>query len=444
MTTKNPIYTVNELTQNIKSILEEKYFQISVEGEVSSVTQATSGHLYFRLKDAHSQIACVMFYYSKRTNILQIKQGQKIVVDGKVTVYPPQGNYQIIVSSLIPLGQGSLQAAFEQLKTKLLQEGIFEQQYKKQLPQFPETIGIITSPTGAVIQDILSILERRWQGLQIYIFPASMQGISSPEEIIQGIDFFHKNYCPDVIIIARGGGSVEELQGFNDEQLARKTFGSKIPIISAIGHEVDYTILDFVADYRAPTPSVAAEIVVQKKSDIQDKLNSFKKLYIQSARQSMYNKKLLFQKIYSQLFSHSNVLQIHVQKIDWLTMDLIKAVHQKIDTQRNIHNNYQQQLLQKPIYDYFIHKKNKLLELKNTLKNSFFNTIKEKQQKTTFLSNILLSLSPDAVLKRGYIIAKDDNNQVVSSTKQIQNEQELQLIFHSGKARVKVLKKEPQ
>ena len=271
------IYKVGELTQGIKAVLESAFSNIWVEGEISNFTSHSSGHFYFTLKDERSEIKCAFFKVYNEKIKFEIKDGMQAVCFGKIGIYAQRGMYQLIVARVEPKGIGALQLAFEQLKEKLFKEGLFDEASKKVIPVLPNRIGIVTSPTGAAIRDMLHVLEKRFSNVEILIAPARVQGKGSGEEIASAIQDLNELDSVDVIIVGRGGGSLEDLWAFNEEVVARAIFASKIPIVSAVGHEVDWTISDFVADLRAPTPSVAAERVIVKKSDIIEKLDNIEK-----------------------------------------------------------------------------------------------------------------------------------------------------------------------
>ena len=271
------IYKVGELTQGIKAVLESAFFNIWVEGEISNFTSHSSGHFYFTLKDERSEIKCAFFKGCNEKVKFEVKDGMQALCFGKIGIYAQRGLYQLIVARMEPKGIGALQLAFEQLKEKLFKEGLFDGSSKKVIPALPDRIGIVTSPTGAAIRDMLHVLEKRFPNVEVLISPARVQGKGSGEEIAGAIQDLNKLNKVDVIIVGRGGGSLEDLWAFNEEVVARAIFASKIPIISAVGHEVDWTISDFVADLRAPTPSVAAERVIVKKSDIIEKLDDIEK-----------------------------------------------------------------------------------------------------------------------------------------------------------------------
>jgi exodeoxyribonuclease VII large subunit len=259
--------TVSELTNRLQGVLETEFFDVWVEGELSNLTIASSGHWYFSLKDASAQVSAVVWKTATRLIKFKPKDGMKVLARGSLKVYPPKGAYQVSVEVLEPIGKGSLQQAYEDLKEKLEKEGLFDKARKRPLPMLPRRVGIVTSPTGAVIQDILRVVERRYSNLSIAIYPARVQGEEAGAEIIRGIRALNAAGGFDVLIVARGGGSLEDLWAFNDERVARALAASKVPTISAVGHETDFTIADFAADLRAPTPSAAAELVVRKKDE---------------------------------------------------------------------------------------------------------------------------------------------------------------------------------
>lgn len=252
------IPSVSELTGKIKTLLESNFVDILVEGEASNVKQSANGHIYFTLKDSHAQIPCVIWRNTIQRNAIQLTDGEHIVIGGDIQVYSPHGRYQMIVHLVQQAGIGKLQQAFEELKAKLNAEGLFDDVHKKQIPKYPRKIGVVTSKTTAAFQDILSTLKKRWPISEILLFHASVQGVSAAPEIVRGIEYFSGNKNVDVVIIGRGGGALEDLWPFNEEVVARAIFNCSIPIISGVGHEVDFSISDFVADLRASTPTQAA------------------------------------------------------------------------------------------------------------------------------------------------------------------------------------------
>ncbi len=267
------IYSVSELTAELKALLENTFTGVWVEGEISNFKHHTSGHMYFTLKDDRGQLRAVMFRGSNRGLQFRPEDGLAVIVFGNVTIYEPRGEYQVYVEYMEPKGLGALQLAFEQLKTRLEAEGLFDPARKRPIPLLPKKIGLVTSPSGAAIRDILQIIHRRFANVQVLIFPVRVQGEGAAAEIVEGVEFLNKRGDLDVLIVARGGGSIEDLWAFNEEVVARAIYASQTPVISAVGHETDFTIADFVADVRAPTPSAAAELVISRKAELSQRVD---------------------------------------------------------------------------------------------------------------------------------------------------------------------------
>ena len=268
------IFTVAELTSSIKKTLGREYDDIRVAGEISSLTMARSGHAYFTLKDKNAILGCVLFAGTLRMLRFKPQEGLAVIARGSIDVYEPRGQYQLIVQGLEPQGLGALQLAFEQLKKKLAEEGLFAAERKRSLPKMPRRIGIVTSPTGAAIRDIINVLTRRFPGIEIRLFPTAVQGAGAVEGICAGLEYFSRSGWAEVVIAGRGGGSLEDLWAFNEEPVARSIAACAVPVISAVGHETDFTIADFVADLRAPTPSAAAELAVPNRADLLQTLHT--------------------------------------------------------------------------------------------------------------------------------------------------------------------------
>uniref|UniRef100_A0A832G2Y0 Exodeoxyribonuclease 7 large subunit n=1 Tax=Ignavibacterium album TaxID=591197 RepID=A0A832G2Y0_9BACT len=270
MNEEKQIFTVSELTQSIKFVLESAFDNISVEGEISNFKSHVSGHWYFNLKDENAVINCTMWRGFNNYVFFTPQDGMKIIVSGRLTVYPPRGSYQIDVRSMKPAGEGELQAAFERLKQKLKSEGLFDVERKRAIPFFPSKIGVITAIDGAAIRDMISVAERRFPLVELIIAPTKVQGSGAAEDIVDSLTKLNKMKDIDVIILARGGGSIEDLWAFNEEIVARAIYKSRIPVITGIGHEIDFTIADFVSDLRAPTPSVAMELATPDKQELKN------------------------------------------------------------------------------------------------------------------------------------------------------------------------------
>jgi exodeoxyribonuclease VII large subunit len=313
------ILTVTQLTIQIKDLLEGSFPDLWVEGEISNLSIPQSGHAYFTLKDEHSQIRAVLFRSSQRFLKFTLQHGMQVICRGRVSVYEQRGEYQLIVDYIEPKGVGALQMAFEQLKAKLEKEGLFDLDHKRPLPLLPQRIGIITSPTGAAIRDMLRVIKRRHPRMQILLYPVPVQGPEAAPAIVEAVLYFNREQNVDVMIVGRGGGSLEDLWAFNEETVARAIFASKIPVISAVGHETDYTISDFVADLRAPTPSAAAEMVVKSEESFRDFISSLESSIIRSIRRQIDLTRASLREYSRLLGDPRRLLEQYTQRVDELT-----------------------------------------------------------------------------------------------------------------------------
>ncbi|MFH1093938.1 MAG: exodeoxyribonuclease VII large subunit [Candidatus Omnitrophota bacterium] len=291
------IYSVTELTKDIRDILTDSFPNVWVQGEISTLRLPQSGHMYFTLKDKSAQLKCVFFRGDNMKLKFKLEEGMECISLGRISVYDQSGQYQLYVESVEPVGKGALQEAFEQLKKKLEAEGLFDKSRKREIPFLPKNIGIVTSSTGAAIRDILNIINRRFANVHIIIRPCLVQGKTAAVDIAQGIKDLNDYKEIDVIIVSRGGGSFEDLWAFNEEPVARAVYSSKIPVISAVGHEIDFTICDFVADLRAPTPSAAAELVVQEKEQIVNTLNALQARMTEAIMQKIRLSRMSFERL---------------------------------------------------------------------------------------------------------------------------------------------------
>lgn len=438
--TQSPaILKVSEINNAIKRQLEGEFGEIWLQGEISNFKNHSSGHWYFSLKDEKSQINAVMFRGFNNRIKFNPDSGMEVIVRGKVTVYEPRGNYQIFCEFMEPVGAGALQQAYEQLKKKLLNEGLFDPKHKKAIPPFPKRIGVVTSPTGAAIQDILNVLKRRSRRAQVVVIPARVQGDSAAAEVARGIELANQVKDFDVLIVGRGGGSLEDLWCFNEEVVARAIFQSKIPIISAVGHEVDTTISDYVADMRAPTPSAAAELVAQSEQELQEKL----KFYSRSLRLLCFQKlQDLKQRItYSQskLIDPRRYLQDCMLRLDDWTTRLNKAILNSIERQR-MQVKLKHQALKSPLI-----RVEKLQDRNKNLSQLLLRTIKSQLQnsKSRFQSatGLLDSLSPLRVVERGFAIVRSDGKLVPDVASLKKNEIEIELRDGFIEAQVKSSRK---
>ena len=354
-------FTVSEISRGIRTSLEHKFSNIGVLGEISNVRKPSSGHIYLTLKDKNSQLQAVVFRNSASRIKFELKDGMEVISFGSITVYEPRGQYQLIINKIEPKGIGALQLAFQQLKEKLEKEGLFDSAHKKPLPFIPQKIGIVTSPTGAAIKDILNIIDRRFANVEILIYPVKVQGEGAAQEIAEAITGLNSDSDIDVIIAGRGGGSMEDLWAFNEEVVARSIYSSRIPIISAVGHEIDITIADLVADKRALTPSEAGELVVPRKDLLIEKIEKFKARLLQSL---------------------TGKLRLSKEKL--VRIGNSYAMKQPFDRL----NRWQQ----------------RLDELAQRLNLKITHALNTEREKLSGIAGKLESLSPLNVLKRGYAI----------------------------------------
>ena len=435
---ENRTLSVSELTEKIKNLLEDNFFDIYVTGEISNIARPISGHIYFTLKDEYSSIKCVLFRYQNRFVNFNYKNGDKVIVRGSLKIYEKRGEYQIIVDFVEPDGKGLLYLQFEKLKKKLLEEGLFDEKHKKKIPEFPKKIALITSPTGAAIRDILKILKRRYANLYILVAPVKVQGEKAKYEIVEAINILNLYFSDiDTIIIARGGGSFEDLQPFNEEIVARAIFKSNIPIITAIGHETDFTIADFTADLRAPTPSAAAELVVKNKEDLLLHLSNLEKQLIANIEKILNFKKQKFLSYEKILFSHLLKLKNLKNKIHNLENTLNNGIYNLISEKKYKYSLLKDNLTnQNPLLK--IEKlKNRLSQNRNNLIFLIENILSKNKQELKLLNNSLNTLSPLNVLARGYsIVFKNEN--VITDKEQIKINDNVKILLHKGNFRAKV------
>jgi len=400
------ILTVSELTEQIKATLEARFSEVWVEGEISNLRIPPSGHVYFTLKDDFSQIRGVLFKMRARTLRFLPEDGLHVVCRGRIGLYEKRGEYQLILEAMEPKGIGALQLAFIQLKERLEKEGFFDPGRKKPLPFLPKTIGILTSPTGAVIRDMIQIIQRRFENMHLLLYPVRVQGEGAAFEIAGGVKYFNKKKNVDVIILGRGGGSLEDLWAFNEEVLAKAIYHSKIPVVSAVGHETDYTISDFVADLRAPTPSAAAEMVARDKRELKNslsylgnRLESQILQYLQGLRSDLsYLRKGLIdpEKRIEEYFLRVDDLFNRLQRF------LLRGLSGKREKDRYLHNRL---LLQRPdqkIKNIRIF----ISEALGRLEKSAKYILEIERERAKGILGKLDSLSPLAILDRGYSITR--------------------------------------
>ncbi len=417
-------YTVSELNRLSRQTLEAKFPLIWVEGEISNFSMPASGHWYFKMKDETATISCAMFKNQNSRSSFKPQNGIKVLARCKITIYEVSGNYQLIIEQIESAGIGALQRKFEELKKQLFDEGIFDDKHKLPIPKYPKKIGIITSPTGAAIQDILSILKRRYPIASVLVYPSIVQGntldgTSAAKELTERIIFANKENNCDVLILTRGGGSIEDLWAFNDETLARSIHDSKIPIISAVGHEIDYTICDFVSDCRAPTPSAAAEIVspdinsiVQRLNEKELQLNHMILGFLQARYQKIDN---LFIRI-----KNPNDYLFHVKtQIEGLRNRIYKNITSKIKIDKETLTHIDQNLQRNHPSEYLYNLFDRLCVLEKRLNNEVIELLITKRKKWESSLRLLEAVSPLNTIKRGYAIVLNKDKKIIKRTSDI-------------------------
>ncbi len=431
------VFTVSELNKNIRSILEGKFSDIWLQGEISNFKPHTSGHFYFSLKDKNSQMSAVMFKGFNSRLKFRPKDGQEVLIRGKITVYEPRGSYQIFCEVMEPMGAGALQLAFEQLKSKLQGEGLFLAERKRKLPTLPSHIALVTSPTGAAVRDMLNVLQRRFKGAEITIVPVLVQGDKAAASIVGGIQSANLLKGVDVIIVGRGGGSIEDLWAFNEEIVARAIVASDKPIISAVGHEVDFTIADFVADLRAPTPSAAAELVTQNAEDILSRIQLQKRRLWNLLQSHLKSREQHVQNLNKRLIDPRRKLQDLIIRCDELTFRLEQSVLRSLETRR-AHISLARQKLGRPA-DRLEKFSQQVVFLCSRLQFFIESQLKIKRAELNKQMAVMDSLSPLRVVERGYSIVKKEG-QVVKNSEQLRSGDQLEVIFAKGQAEVVVNK----
>jgi exodeoxyribonuclease VII large subunit len=405
------IYTVSEITRNIRELLEDSFPQVWIKGEISTLRIPQSGHMYFTLKDEKAQIKCVFFKNSSARLNFKLEEGMECILSGRISLYEQSGQYQLYVNNAEPLGKGSLQLAFEQLKKKLAQQGYFDQERKRPMPFLPQKIGIATSSTGAAIRDILNVINRRYANVHIIIRPCLVQGKTAAADIAKAIKELNSIKDLDVIIVGRGGGSLEDLWAFNEEPVAKAVFKSKVPVISAVGHEIDFTICDFVADLRAPTPSAAAELVVQEKEQLLNTVEALAKQLTDSINQKLKLAKMRFAHLLKSYAMRRPqvIVEQYQQRLDGLDKALKTNILHILDA-----------------------KKAELEKLPG-LSTGMIRLLQAKNAQLGQISSRLLNLNPLTILSRGYSVTYlQSTNKALKSTKNLKKGDILETKLHKG------------
>ena len=417
--TDRDVLSVSQLNRKAKQLLETHLPLLWVEGELSNVSQPSSGHWYFTLKDEQAQVRCAMFRNRNMLVRFAPRQGQQVLIRARVSLYEGRGDYQLIVEHMEEAGFGALQRAFEALKLKLANEGLFDDAYKQPLPSLPKHIAVITSPTGAAIRDVLSVLNRRFPAIPVTVIPVAVQGKEAAPQIVRAIDLANRAGLFDVVILARGGGSLEDLWPFNEESVARAIHASELPIVSAVGHEVDFTIADFVADLRAPTPSAAAELLVPDAEDWLETFAGYEILLQETIERKLQSFKQRLEWLRTRLRHPGERLQQQAQRLDGLELRLVRAVdHQLLRCHTRLNTLV---LRQKPLQPRLrINQLNQQVSQHHaTLVKNMQRHLRAQQQRLTEAALLLQTVSPLNTLQRGYAIATDSHHKVITNSSQV-------------------------
>ena len=434
------VYTVSELNAAIRGVLDEEFPDVWVAGEISGTKLATSGHYYFTLKERDSQLRCVCFRSTHRYLKFKPQDGVAVVARGRIDVFEARGEYQLLVEFLEPQGHGALQFAFEQLKKKLAAEGLFDAERKRPLPRFPRRIGIVTSPRGAVISDMLHILERRFPGLHVRLFPATVQGEGSIEDVCRGIEYFSRTSWAEVVIVARGGGSLEDLWTFNEEAVARAIAGSQVPIVSAVGHETDVTIADFVADLRAPTPSAAAELVVRTRDELLAGIETSSRHVTQAIRYrlAMARRVIDQQGIQRALAVFHRAIGRRLQRVDEQEYRLRERMRAMVESRQRVYRGLDARVRYYDPRPRFARDHRRLETAQAAMEQRLRLDLARRSAQLQELSAKLSQLSPLRILERGYAIVTKGQGEIVTDSTEAPAGTELRIRLAKGEVDARV------
>lgn len=431
--------TVSELNQGIKSQLESEFSLVWVKAEISNFKAHSSGHYYFSLKDSSSQISAVMFRGQNSRLNFRPKDGLEVLVRGRVSVYAPRGSYQILCEKMQPVGVGGLKEEFEKLKLKLKSEGLFDLEHKKPLPYLPFKIALVTSPTSAAVRDMIQVLSRRHPAAELIVVPCLTQGEKASSDIIRALGEAETLEGVEVVLLSRGGGSLEDMWCFNDEALARKIFSMKLPVVSGVGHEIDFSIADFVADFRAPTPSAAAEIVCKNVEEIKERNQQSKRRFWLKLQSLLKNKKMNLSHLSKRLIDPRRKLEEKRIRLDDLSIRAERALAQKLKYKQDFLVGRVSSLFR--FEESFAPRKKDLGFLQTRLKSSFIKSRDSKLYKLKVLQSKMEALSPFQVLERGYSIVKDPKTgKIIRKSSEVSAGQILNLKLSKGDLDVKVIK----
>lgn len=425
------IFSVSSLNKTVKLLLENHFQIIWIEGEISNVSRPSSGHLYFTLKDQSAQVRCALFRLRFTNPNVIIENGMQILARAKISLYEGRGDYQLIIDHIEERGEGLLRRQFELLKNKLFAEGLFEVNFKQSLPRYPQKVGIITSPSGAALRDVLSVLKRRFAALPILIYPTLVQGEMAAQQIVKAIQVANERQECDILILCRGGGSLEDLWPFNEEAVARTIFKSEIPIVSGIGHETDVTIADWVADQRAPTPSAAAELISPDQADLTERIRFFNQRLASLVTTSLRQYAASLDSLEKRILHPNQRLQQHAQTLDFMEQQLVRAIKTKIELNRR---QLEFSLLKlqhvNPAFR-LPEQRTALANLSRNLSQLMSQVINDTKTKLTNSIRMLNTVSPLQTLERGFSITSNEKC-VVDDITQVQVHDDLEIRVKNG------------
>ncbi len=433
-TSSTGIFSVSRLNQTVRELLDNQMGRIWLSAEISNFSQPSSGHWYFTLKDAKSQVRAAMFRGQNGRVTFRPQNGHQVLVRASVTLYEPRGDYQLIVESMQPAGEGLLQQQFELLKQKLSAEGLFESAHKKPLPSPAKCVGIITSATGAALHDILHILRRRDPSLPIIIYPTAVQGDGAPAQIVRAIEIANRRQECDVLIVGRGGGSLEDLWAFNDEKVARAIFTSQLPIVSAVGHETDVTIADFVADLRAPTPSAAAEVISRNQQELLRQLNSHQQRLEMALDYYLANKHKRFIQLHHRLQQQHPQLRLARQqnRLATLNQHLTQSMSRLLQRRMTQYTQMSRQLMQHDLRPQVQQYQQHINQYQYRLQRSLVTVLNNYRQRFAVACSKMETVSPLATLARGFSISETPTGEVLKGVSQVKKGQMLRTRLHDG------------
>ena len=407
------VYSVSRLNETARTLLETALGNVWVEGEISNLARPASGHVYFSLKDSGAQLRCAMFRGRNRVLSFEPRDGLKVVALGRVSLYTPRGDYQLIVEALEAAGEGLLRLRFEQLKRKLFEEGLFDAAHKRALPRWPRAVGVVTSASGAAVRDIITVLKRRCPSVPVIVYPTSVQGAGAAAEIVTAIARANRRAECDVLIVGRGGGSLEDLWSFNEETVARAIYDSRIPVVSAVGHEIDFTIADLVADLRAATPSAAAELVSPDMLEVEARMAQLRQRLTQTITQRLKSQVRELKQLRRRLISPRRRLELHFQRLDELTARLPHALTTQLALKRSQLRALAARVAgQSPRARLEGHKR-ELEHARHRLNTAMRRQLEQHGARLAHCERVLRALGPGATLERGYAIVTDEQGQVL-------------------------------